>query len=142
MPISHKMAGYFANRDEDLQNHGAETLEYTTDAATLRLLGSSYVLLRDDFLRTSGRGPTRDDTSVVVLTFGSADEHDVTARALAGLVATSDRHLDLRVVVGGGYAHTPALRAMVAGARATHGEPASFATAVVQGGAHQRLAYR
>jgi len=62
------------------QNINAERLQYRTPAATHRLLGPSFALLRREFVGTAPSGTFDTRARRLLVTFGGADVHDQAAR--------------------------------------------------------------
>jgi len=99
--------------DADLvlnQNLGAEQTDYPCDEYTTLLLGSPYVLLRQEYL---ARGcPERKIPELaqnVLVTLGGADPKNVTGMVAAGLAEMDLRDLEVRVVVGAANRHVKSL---------------------------------
>jgi UDP-2,4-diacetamido-2,4,6-trideoxy-beta-L-altropyranose hydrolase len=83
------------------QNHGAEELDYETNPDAVLLLGSSYALLRREFLtqRASQRQPP-ERARRLLLTFGGADTADMTRRVLRALGRERLVGLEVTALIG------------------------------------------
>ncbi len=82
------------------QNLGAEDIKYSSSEGTTVLAGSSYVVLRKDFLDfndTPRRIP--EQGTKLLVTLGGADFQNHTVKVLMGLGRVK-RKLDVRVVLG------------------------------------------
>lgn len=96
------------------QNLGADVAAYDrwVPAGARVLAGPWYALLRPEFARLRSRGRARDGRiERILVSFGGADEPDVTARAVVSLEASGCL---VDVVVGAAYPHLAALRSIVA----------------------------
>ena len=96
------------------QNLGATAAAYAglVPASAHVLAGATYALLRPEFAALRARGRVRDGRiERILVSFGGADEPDVTARAVVGLERIG---LPVDVVVGAAYPHVTGLRAIVA----------------------------
>jgi len=88
-------------------NLGAEALLEQYPAATLRLLGRRYHLLRGEFRRLSAGGsPPRNDARRVLVTMGGSDPAGATARVIGAIGGT---RLEILVVLGPGFRRDRAL---------------------------------
>lgn len=84
------------------QNAGAEELTYRMPEHVVRLLGTEYVLLRDEFAPYAEfRRSHRARATRVLVTMGGADLPNMTGRVLAALRAAPTAGITACVVVGG-----------------------------------------
>lgn len=96
------------------QNLGAETLKYTCGPDTTLLLGSRYVLLRQEFLAWSSWN--REISKVahkVLVTMGGSDPYNVTLKVIRVLEQVYLDDLDVIVVVGGSNPHYEVLQSAI-----------------------------
>lgn len=111
--------GHAADYGADLvlnQNLGAdEALYENRDAGTRLLVGSRYAVLRREFLPWRGWSrPVPAEARKVLVTFGGADSHNLTQRAVKALSATSLPGLEVILVAGAAYGQVERLNAVVA----------------------------
>ncbi len=91
---------------------GAEALAERYPAASVRLLGRRYHLLRREFrAQPHGGGPLADDVRRVLVTMGGSDPVGATAAAVAAIPGTG---LELIIILGPGFRDHEALAAAVA----------------------------
>ncbi len=88
------------------QNIHADSLEYVCDIESLKLLGTRYVLLRNEFLdqepvskKRSGRADR------ILVTLGGADPDNETEKIINGLNLQKRDDFDVRIVVGPANPH-------------------------------------
>jgi UDP-2,4-diacetamido-2,4,6-trideoxy-beta-L-altropyranose hydrolase len=91
------------------QNPGAEQMVYPIGKSRL-LLGTKYVLLRDEFLSgpnpdQAGRRPAQN----ILVSMGGADPDNATLKILKGLAQASLVDMEVRVLVGPANLHRDAL---------------------------------
>lgn len=101
------------------QNLSARAALYTdrVDAATPRLLGPRFSLLRREFRRAVEVGrPAGARPRRVLVTFGGSDAENFTARILRNLFASGHGDLEAIVLVGAANPHLDALRELAAAA--------------------------
>jgi UDP-2,4-diacetamido-2,4,6-trideoxy-beta-L-altropyranose hydrolase len=92
------------------QNIGAERLSYPCGQDSVLLLGSRYILLRQEFLDFgTGQPKAKDTASQVLVTLGGADPENITRRVLVGLKQLKHSRLEVDVVVGPVNRHTNVL---------------------------------
>ncbi len=93
------------------QNINASELNYSCDKNTIRLLGSKYVMLRQEFLhfRNSSRiipGNTRK----ILVTMGGSDPDNTTLKVINALNMLESPELDVKIVAGPLNPHLKSLR--------------------------------
>lgn len=97
------------------QNLGAEHLTYSGPPAMRRLLGTQYVLMREEFAgRPSIERPTASAANRLLVTMGGGDPHNVTARVVKALIAGIGDRLAVTVVIGPSNPHADSLWRMAA----------------------------
>lgn len=83
------------------QNLDAEMLPYKTDSETLKLLGTNYALIRQEF---AGRKPaqrqTPDKAFNVLVTLGGSDEANTTLKIVEALALLARRDMNVKIVLG------------------------------------------
>ena len=102
------------------QNLNAEQLKYKCDVETTLLLGTRYVLLRQEFL--AWRGWQREIPDVarkVLVTMGGGDPDNVTLKVIHVLQRVGVNELEAVVVVGGSNPHLEMLQSEVQRSRIT-----------------------
>ena len=83
------------------QNLNADTLNYRCAPNTTRLLGASYVLLRQEFLvQTTSHGPVPARAKNLLVTFGGADSKNMTVKTIGALSRLPHQDLEVNIVVG------------------------------------------
>lgn len=95
-------------------DYGAEKLAYSTSGSPQLLLGSSYALLRSEFIRrarTLDSAPSPLGLAKVLITFGGSDPANASVRVLHSLIDREPLHI--HVVLGGGYQHRLELSGVV-----------------------------
>jgi UDP-2,4-diacetamido-2,4,6-trideoxy-beta-L-altropyranose hydrolase len=93
------------------QNIHAERLRYPCNADTRLMLGTSYALLRDEFL--SWRGWKREIPDVahkLLVTLGGSDSKNVTLKVIQALNSMNDLDLEVRIVIGPSNLNTDSLK--------------------------------
>jgi UDP-2,4-diacetamido-2,4,6-trideoxy-beta-L-altropyranose hydrolase len=96
------------------QNLGAEKLKYNCDSDTTLLLGSQYVLLRQEFL--AWRGWQREVSDVahkVLVTMGGGDPGNVTLKVIHALDQVQVDGLEAVIVVGDSNPHYKMLQSAI-----------------------------
>jgi len=97
------------------QNIDASGYEYLTESDTLILRGAKYALLRREFTEfPRSIRDISDDATNVLVTFGGADQGNMTAQALRALKETGNESLHVKVVVGVVNPHMDALAELTA----------------------------
>lgn len=82
-------------------NLHAPTLSYSVESYTVMLLGTSYMPLRDEFLRWNGWiRPVPDVGRNVLISFGGGDAVNFTLKVLRALDPISTGQIEVKVVVG------------------------------------------
>lgn len=91
-------------------------------AASRLLLGSSFALLRREFLQERGRAAAPRDGAArnVVITLGGSDPANVSGRVLELLGSVRDLRLQVTVIVGPANPHLPSLQATAARLQPAH----------------------
>ncbi len=96
------------------QNLGTEKLSYTCDQDTTLLLGSRYVLLRQEFLTWHGwQRKIAGIANRVLITMGGSDPDNVTFNIVHALEQVEVDGLETVVVVGGSYSHYEMLQSAI-----------------------------
>lgn len=104
-------------------NAHACDLTYNTDSATLRLLGTRYTPLRQEFLLPAEQSPsTAPHAPRILVTMGGADPDNVTSLAIDALMAMGRQDLEVKIVIGTLNPHRQGLLDQLASAR-FHVEP-------------------
>lgn len=102
------------------QNLNAEQLKYKSDAEMTLLLGTRYVLLRQEFM--AWRGWKREIPPVgrkVLVTMGGGDPDNVTLKVIRAIQKVEVGELEAVVVVGGSNPHLKMLQSEVQRSRIT-----------------------
>lgn len=96
------------------QNVSADELSYPCDADTRLLLGTRYVLLRQEFLgwRTWKR-ETPTAARKVLVTLGGSDPDNATLKVIRGLRQLESSDVEARIIVGPANPHVAILRRAV-----------------------------
>ena len=94
------------------QNLDAEKcFDYSNDIASCQLLlGSSFCLLREEFLRAKRHTKSRGAIQKLVITLGGSDPENATTATLSLLNESVARPLEIRVLAGGDNSHVDQLR--------------------------------
>lgn len=95
------------------QNPDGPDYPYDLPGAVL-LLGTRYVLLREEFQRAEPAAPTPDRAADILVTLGGADPDNATGRVLDAIRATSRTDLSITVVAGAANPHLDDLRERIA----------------------------
>ena len=91
------------------QNPGAEKITYPNGESRL-LLGTKYVLLRDEFLSGSHSNPGHQRPAQnILVSMGGADPGNATLKILKGLAQANLFEVDVRVLVGPANIHADSL---------------------------------
>jgi spore coat polysaccharide biosynthesis predicted glycosyltransferase SpsG len=77
---------------------------YRVPAECRKLLGPRYALLHPEYARLAGNCTARQQLKTVLVSFGSADHTNETAKALCALARPEFRHLHVNVVLGPNHA--------------------------------------
>jgi len=103
------------------QNLGADPLRYRhRDRSTRLLLGTRYVLLRREFLRSGTVGPREgSQPGCILVTFGGSDPRGMTLKVIHALERIGDVDLEVNVLVGSAFANRDALDRSAAQSRHT-----------------------
>jgi len=102
------------------QNIGAEKYNYKCQNPTAKLLlGTDYVLLRQEFLRAQRRSKAQDSAFKILITLGGSDSDNISARlltatklALEGLSQTTNKLYQVCLVAGAANPHKESLAAL------------------------------
>jgi len=96
------------------QNLGAEKLKYNCDSDTTLLLGSRYVLLRQEFLTWSGwKREIQKVARKVLVTMGGSDPGNMTLKVIHALEQVQVDGLEVVVAVGGSNPHYEVLQSAI-----------------------------
>lgn len=96
------------------QNIHAERLDYCCDPDTLLLLGTRYVLLRNEFLtRQKSQTDVPEVARKILITLGGSDPDNVTLKIVHSLLRIEQPDLQFRVVVGPASPHFESLQKSV-----------------------------
>lgn len=98
--------------NQNIQAH--ENLYEHRDHSTQLLLGTRYVLLRQEFLEW--QGSTRkisDNAHNVLITLGGSDPHNQTLKVLKALQEIPDKNCEIRIVAGAGNPYFKDLQALI-----------------------------
>ena len=83
------------------QNLHAENLNYPCDPKTIFLLGSKYVLLRREFLKSRKRKRSiSQQVKNILITCGGVDSKNITQKAIAAVKQLGMNDLVVRIVIG------------------------------------------
>jgi UDP-2,4-diacetamido-2,4,6-trideoxy-beta-L-altropyranose hydrolase len=83
------------------QNIHAPDLKYKCDADTTMLLGTSYALLRREFLKYRGfKRQTPDRVKNILVTLGGGDPDNVTLKVIQALNLIGNPDIEVKIVVG------------------------------------------
>ncbi len=83
------------------QNITANAQAYSCDSETLLLLGTKYVLLREEFLRRKKKGPlARKTAKKILVTLGGSDPDNVTLKVVRALKQLDIEAVEAKIVVG------------------------------------------
>ena len=97
------------------QNIGAETLGYNGSIGQECLLGTKYVLLRQEFLQYEGfrntRIKSRENVQNILITLGGADKDNVSLDIIRYLREVNLTHLNVKIIVGPANPNLSALKA-------------------------------
>ena len=102
------------------QNLGSENWprSATTNANMQRLMGSSFALIREEFVESIHEAKeTVFPARRILVTMGGADPVNATMMVLKALEKTNFKDLDIRVLVGGANPHQEKLEAFAAGSQ-------------------------
>lgn len=101
-------ADIILNQNLDAEHHS----QYLNASSSKLLLGSRYLLVRQAF-RHANPIQVRSEASNVLLMFGGADTHNITAQMLSVLAKTGClNNRSVRVILGGAYRHRDSLDAI------------------------------
>jgi len=81
------------------QNVGSEKLEFKVDDGTKLLLGSEYVMIRDELLKRGGKR-YNDKVEKILVTLGGIDYGNITIKILKILNEMIDNNIQIIVVIG------------------------------------------
>jgi UDP-2,4-diacetamido-2,4,6-trideoxy-beta-L-altropyranose hydrolase len=109
--------GYVSDAVLNQNASATETMYRNRQGYTKLLLGSSFVLLRPEFARTSRERATPQVARKLLITMGGSDPENVTMKVVAALSEISDP-VEIRVVLGSGYRHAAELRTLVSNSEA------------------------
>jgi UDP-2,4-diacetamido-2,4,6-trideoxy-beta-L-altropyranose hydrolase len=93
------------------QNIHAPNLRYHCDADTTILLGTSYVLLRREFLKYQDwKRKIPEKAKKILVTLGGSDQNNITFKVIEALKLINDPDLEVKVVVGPSNPHMASLK--------------------------------
>jgi len=93
------------------QNIHAESLRYSCDSDTVKLLGCDYVLLRREFVKyRNWERKIPDKATKILLTMGGLDSKNVTLKAIEAINLLNDHDLEVKIVIGSLNRHLPVLQ--------------------------------
>jgi UDP-2,4-diacetamido-2,4,6-trideoxy-beta-L-altropyranose hydrolase len=99
------------------QNIHASELKYNCDEDTTLLLGTSYVLLRREFLKYRGfKREIPDRAKNILVTLGGADADNVTLKVIEALKLLNDLDITVRIIIGPANSHQETLRKSIVSA--------------------------
>ena len=99
--LNHYVADIILN-----QNINAEYLSYSCEKDAKLLLGTEYVLLRDEFLSYKNwNRATPKVAKKILVTMGGGDSGNVTLKVLCALEKVNINGLEIKVVIGANYPH-------------------------------------
>lgn len=93
------------------QNAGAEEFSYRTQTDTRLLLGTDYVLLREDLLRSKPHHVPITNEHHILITMGGVDAPNMTQEVLQALASTERNDIRVRVLLGSGNPHIASVTA-------------------------------
>lgn len=83
------------------QNAGVTTSSYPSRSPqTELLLGTSYALLRREFLTATGKAENKTSSVRILVTLGGSDPDNVTATVVEGLQSHATREIEVRLIMG------------------------------------------
>jgi UDP-2,4-diacetamido-2,4,6-trideoxy-beta-L-altropyranose hydrolase len=106
--LSHYSADIILN-----QNAGAELLTYNTEQAKL-LLGTDYVMLRDEFLSATPAHRNAEGYQNILVTMGGVDAPNATQIVLESLNGIESENASIRVLIGRANPHRESLERFIA----------------------------
>lgn len=96
------------------QNLGAEKIRYSTLPETIRLTGSEYIMLRDEFLNC------KDDNQIIpgkvekiVVSMGGSDPDNTTLKIVKALDLIDDTSLEIKIILGPENRHVQSIKKLV-----------------------------
>ena len=102
------------------QNINAEELKYSCEPNTKLLLGTNYVLLRQEFITWKGwQRHIPEVAQNVLVTMGGSDPDNVTLKVIQALEKVEANNLHVIVVVGGSNPHVNILKKVLANTKIT-----------------------
>jgi UDP-2,4-diacetamido-2,4,6-trideoxy-beta-L-altropyranose hydrolase len=94
------------------QNAGAELLDYHTERSKL-LLGTDYVILRDEFLSAERAQIYEPNPKRILVTMGGVDSPNVTQVVLEALAGIESEHVSIRILIGRANPHLSSLKSHI-----------------------------
>lgn len=101
------------------QNINAERINYNCPDQTLKLLGSKYVFLREEFINIPRKKKCQKRVKNVLITMGGSDSENVSSLVLKSFQHISVSGLNIRVIVGPGFRFINELRKSAVGLSGT-----------------------
>jgi UDP-2,4-diacetamido-2,4,6-trideoxy-beta-L-altropyranose hydrolase len=96
------------------QNLNAEELSYSCGARTKLLLGTDFVLLRDEFYDSQNIVKSISNVAnKILVTLGTNDHFNITLKILEAIDQINIESLEIIVVIGSGYKHLNSLQNIV-----------------------------
>jgi len=96
------------------QNIIAESLSYSCEPETKFLLGTDYVLLRDEFLvYKNWKRDIPEIAKKIIVTMGGGDSNNMTLRVLCALDRVNIDGLEIKAVIGSNYLYLDTLKKVV-----------------------------
>lgn len=93
------------------QNLGAEEFKYNANIDTQFLLGSKYILLREEFRNSSWKRSVNDKVQNIMITIGGADPNNITENILKNI---TNLRYNFHVIVGASFNNLEELRELAA----------------------------
>ncbi|MFC1884987.1 UDP-2,4-diacetamido-2,4,6-trideoxy-beta-L-altropyranose hydrolase [Thermodesulfobacteriota bacterium] len=96
------------------QNLKDSAYRYNCNSDAVKLLGTKYALIRNEFLKFRGyKRKFPDKARKILVTMGGSDSDNNTLKALRAIKMLKDPDMDIRVVVGASNPHMKSLRSLV-----------------------------
>ena len=90
---------YYSSEVVVNQNIVSKKIEFKTDDSTKLLLGSKYIIIREELLKR-GKKIYKDNVEKILVTFGGIDYGNITIKILKILKETIDNNIQIIVVIG------------------------------------------
>lgn len=82
------------------QNMGSEKITYHCPKKTSLLLGTSFIMLRDEFIRARSKRKQAISLKKIIISFGGSDPKNLTPKAIAALNQIEKTKFKIRVLLG------------------------------------------